>query len=173
MSHVLLLGLEWPNTQGLELISTVVARWPKLAILVLTIHDDSARIFAALKAGVMGNLIEPVSPAKLLEAIAEARAGGSPMSSQIARLVVKRLHEQGRSKEQLTTLTPREEEILHHVSTGRQTKEIAELLDISARTVSSHSRNIYEKLHAQTRSQAVAKFLPRKLQRPGESLAGE
>src|SRR5258706_12917241 len=83
---VLLLDLELPNTQGIELISDVVARWPKLAILVLTIYDDTGRIFEALEAGAIGYLVKPVSPAKLLEAIAEAHEGGSPMASQIARL---------------------------------------------------------------------------------------
>ena len=159
---VLLLDLELPNTQGVELISNVVARWPKLAILVLTIHDDSARIFAALEAGAIGYLIKPVSPARLLEAIAEARAGGSPMSSQIARLVVRRFQQQGRTRQMLDELTPREQEILNQISTGLQTKEIAGLLGISVRTIGTHLRNIYEKLQVSTRSQAVVKFFQRK-----------
>lgn len=156
---VLLLDLELPNTQGLELISKVVARWPKLAILVLTIQDDSARIFEALEAGAIGYLIKPVSPVKLLEAIAEAHAGGSPMASQIARLVVKRFQQQSRSRQELDTLTPRETEILEQIVRGLQTKEIANQLDISERTIGSHLRNIYEKLHVHSRSAAVARFL--------------
>lgn len=158
---VLLLDLELPETQGIEIISDVVARWPKLAVLVLTIQDDSARIFEALEAGAIGYLIKPVSPSKLLEAIAEARAGGSPMSSQIARLVVKRFQKQGRARHELDTLTPRETEIIEQVSRGLQTKEIAELLNISGRTIGSHLRNIYEKLHVRSRSAAVARFLNR------------
>ena len=156
---VLLLDLELPNTPGLELISNVIARWPKLAILVLTIQDDSARIFEALAAGAIGYLIKPVSPTKLLEAIAEAHAGGSPMASQIARLVVKRFQQQGRSRQELETLTPRETEILDHISKGFHTKEIAGQLQISERTIGSHLRNIYEKLHVHSRAAAVARFL--------------
>jgi DNA-binding NarL/FixJ family response regulator len=158
---VLLLDLELPNTQGIELISSVVARWPKLAILVLTIHDDSARIFQALEAGAIGYLIKPVSPVKLLEAIAEAHAGGSPMASQIARLVVKRFQQQGRSRQQLETLTARETEVLDHIARGLQTKEIADRFHLSERTVGSHLRNIYEKLHVHSRTAAVARFLQR------------
>ncbi len=158
---VLLLDLELPNTQGIELISDVVARWPKLAILVLTIQDDSARIFEALEAGAIGYLIKPVSPSKLLEAIAEAHAGGSPMASQIARLVVKRFQQQGRSRQKLDGLTPRETEILEQVARGLQSKEIADLLGISERTIGSHLRNIYEKLHVHSRSAAIARFLQR------------
>ena len=158
---VLLLDMELPNTQGIELISDVVARWPKLAILVLTIQDDPTRIFEALEGGAIGYLIKPVSPSKLLEAIAEAHAGGSPMASQIARLVVKRFQQQGRSRQELDTLTPRETEILEQVARGLQTKEIADQLDISERTIGSHLRNIYEKLHVHSRSAAVARFLDR------------
>lgn len=158
---VLLLDLELPKAQGLELISDVVTRWPKLAILVLTIQDDSARIFEALEAGAIGYLIKPVSPARLLEAIAEAHAGGSPMASQIARLVVKRFQQQGRSRQELDALTLRETEILERIAHGLQTKEIASELGISERTIGSHLRNIYEKLHVHSRSAAVARFLQR------------
>ena len=156
---VLLLDLELPKTQGLELIANVLARWPKLAILVLTIQDDSARIFEALEAGAIGYLIKPVSPVKLLEAIAEAHAGGSPMASQIARLVVKRFQQQGRARQKLNGLTARETEILEHVARGLHSKEIASELGIGERTIGSHLRNIYEKLHVHSRSAAVARFL--------------
>lgn len=162
LPDVLLLDLELPKTQGLELIADVLARWPKLAILVLTIQDDIARIFEALEAGAIGYLIKPVAPVKLLEAIAEAHAGGSPMASQIARLVVKRFQQQGRIRQELDTLTTREAEILERISHGLQSKEIASELGISERTIGSHLRNIYEKLHVHSRAAAVARFLERR-----------
>jgi len=158
---VLLLDLGLPKIQGLELISTVSACWPKLAILVLTIQDDSARIFEALEAGAIGYLVKPVAPARLLEAIAEAHAGGSPMASQIARLVVKRFQHQGRSRQELDKLTPREMEILECIARGLLSKEIAADLRISERTIGSHLRNIYEKLQVHSRAAAVARFLNR------------
>lgn len=159
---VLLLDLELPNTQGLELLSEVVVRWPKVGIVVLTIQDDSARIFEALEAGAIGYLIKPVSPARLLEAIAEAHAGGSPMASQIARLVVKRFQQQGHARRELDALTSREREILEQVAHGLQSKEIADEFGISERTIGSHLRNIYEKLHVHSRAAAVARFLDRR-----------
>ena len=158
---VLLLDLELPNTQGIELISEVVTRWPKLSILVVTMHDDSARIFAALEAGAIGYLIKPVSPVKLLEALAEAHAGGSPMASQIARLVVKRFQQQNRARQEFDGLSARELEVLEHIARGMDTKEIATLLAISDRTVGSHLRKIYEKLHVHSRAAAVARYLQR------------
>jgi DNA-binding NarL/FixJ family response regulator len=158
---VLWLDMELPGAEGLELIPQVVARWPKVAIVVLTIQDDSARIYQALETGAIGYLIKPVSPTKLLEAIAEAHAGGSPMASQIARLIVKRFQQQGRSRQELATLTSRETEVLGHFARGLQTKEIAGLYGISERTIGSHLRNIYEKLQVHSRTAAVARYLQR------------
>lgn len=158
---VLLLDLELPGKQGDEFISELATRWPNLAIVVLTIHDDSARIFPSLELGAVGYLVKPVSPVRLLDAIAEAHAGGSPMSSQIARLVVRRFQAQGRSRQKLDSLTPRELEILDLVASGLSTSEIAGRLTISDRTIGSHLRKIYGKLHVHSRSAAVARFLNR------------
>ncbi len=158
---VLLLDLELPGISGDQFIPDVLVRWPTIAIVVLTIHDDPERIFPALEAGAIGYLVKPMSPARLLEAIAEANAGGSPMSSQIARLVVRKFQQQGRSRNQLAVLTPRETEILDHVARGLETKEIADVLHLSERTIGTHLRNIYEKLHVHSRAAAVARFLGR------------
>lgn len=160
---VLLLDLELPGRQGLDVIAEMVARWPKLAIIVLTIHDECAEIFTALEAGAIGYLGKPVSPVRLLEAIAEADAGGSPMSSSIARMVVRRFHERGRMQQKLDQLTARETEILDQISRGLSTKEIAALLSLSDRTIGSHLRNIYDKLQVHSRTAAVAKFLQRRV----------
>jgi DNA-binding NarL/FixJ family response regulator len=158
---VLLLDLELPRANGDDCIGGLKQKLPSLEILVLTIHETPQRIFKALEAGASGYLIKPVSPARLLEAIAELRSGGAPMSSQIARLVIKTLHQRGQSKMEIETLTPREDEILKLLSEGHPSKEIADALRISPRTVSTHLHHIYEKLHVASRAQAVAKFLRR------------
>jgi RNA polymerase sigma factor (sigma-70 family) len=156
---VLLLDLELPGRNGLNIISEMIARWPNLAIIVLTVHDESAKIFAALEAGAIGYLGKPVSSVRLLEAIAETRAGGSPMSTSIARLVVRKFHAQGRLRKSLDQLTPRELEILDHISQGMSTKEIATHLELSDRTISSHLRKVYDKLQVHSRSAAVSRYL--------------
>jgi DNA-binding NarL/FixJ family response regulator len=160
---VLLLDLELPGRNGLEVIAEMAARWPKLAIVILTIHDECAKIFTALEAGAIGYLGKPVSPVRLLEAIAEAHAGGSPMSSSIARMVVRRFQEQGRIKQKLDQLTARETEILDHISRGLSTKEIATSLGLSDRTIGSHLRSIYDKLQVHSRTAAIARFLQRRV----------
>lgn len=156
---VLLLDLELPGRNGLDIISELIARWPDLAIIVLTIHDEAAKIFAALEAGAVGYLGKPVSSVRLLEAIAEAHAGGAPMSASIARLVVRKFHEQGQRRKSLDQLTPREVEILDHIARGLSTKDIATQLNLSDRTIGSHLRKIYDKLQVRSRSAAVSRFL--------------
>ncbi len=159
MPHVALLDLELPGMSGLDLIRRLSEQWPALNLLVVTIHDDPYQIFRALEAGASGYLVKPVPAAKLLEAIADIHAGGSPMSSQIARLVVKSFRERGRARRDLEGLTPREEEILRLVSQGHALKHIASELKLSLSTVGTHLRNIYSKLHVNSRAQATAKYL--------------
>ena len=158
---VLLLDLELPGKSGLELIEELNSRHPGINIVMLTICDDVARIFTALETGATGYLIKPVSPARVLEAIAEVHEGGAPMSGPIARMMVKRLHQIGQHREDLGLLTAREAEILNLLCEGHHTKEIAEQLRISPRTVGTHLNHVYEKLHVHSRSQAVAKFFKR------------
>lgn len=158
--QVLLMDLQLPNTSGLELISKVAARWPEVAVVVLTVSNDTKRIFEALEAGAVGYLVkDQCSPARLLESITVARTGGSPVSSQIARLMVKRFQAQGRNRKVLDALTPREKEILEQFARGLRSNEIAEQLGISERTIGTHLRNIYAKLHVRSRTAAVARFL--------------
>ncbi len=158
---MLLLDLELPHMSGEEFIREAKARWPKIEILVLTVHDEPRRIFAALEAGASGYLVKPAAPAKLLEALTDVASGGSPMSSQIARLVLSTFRERGKHKHDLGQLTPREEEILALLSKGHRYQEIAKELSISLRTVGTHLHNIYEKLHVRSRTEAAAKYLQR------------
>lgn len=158
---VLLLDLELPGKSGLELIEELNSRHPGINIVMLTICDDMARIFTALETGATGYLIKPVSPTRVLEAIAEVHEGGAPMSGPIARMMVKRFLHRGQVNAALSTLTAREEEILKLLAEGQLTKEIAGTLKISPRTVGTHLNHVYEKLHVHSRSQAVAKFFKR------------
>lgn len=157
--EVVLADLELPGMDGEALITALKARLPGAEIVVLTIHEEPRRIFRALESGASGYLVKPVAPARLLEAIAEAHAGGSPMSSQIARLVIRTFHERGQAKRQLGQLTSREEELLGLIARGDAIKQVADHLGISVRTVGTHLRRIYQKLQVQSRSAAVARFL--------------
>jgi DNA-binding NarL/FixJ family response regulator len=156
---VVLMDLNLPGVSGIECVRRLKKLLPRQQILVLTVYEDSDKVFAALEAGAGGYLLKRTPPDKLLEAIQDIHQGGAPMSSFIARKVVQSFQEATPRIPDVDSLSPREEEILHLVARGYHNKEIAVQLNISPETVRVHLRNIYEKLHVNSRSQAVVKLL--------------
>jgi len=154
---VVLMDINLPGMSGIECTRKLKARQPGLSIMVLTVYDDDEMIFESLKAGASGYLLKKTPPAKLLEAILELHNGGSPMSSRIARRVVQAFQAMGPSSKETENLSKREHEVLSYLVKGYRYKEIAETLFISIETVRTHLRNIYEKLHVRSRSEAVLK----------------
>ena len=157
--EVVLVDINLPKMSGIDLVAALKASDTAMHFLVLTVYEDSAKIFQALAAGASGYLLKRVPPAKLLEAIKEVRGGGSPMSSSIARQVVQSFHRMGEAKKESENLSPREQEILQLLTDGFLYKEIAEKLNIGRETVRTYIRRIYEKLHVRTRTEAVVKHL--------------
>ena len=126
---------------------------------MLTVHDDDKKIFDALQAGASGYLLKNASPDDLCRAIFEVRAGGAPMSAEIARLVVEAFHRPASSEaSQAFNLSKRETEIVQLVARGLANKEIAAELSISVETVRVHLKHIYEKLHVRSRTEAAMKY---------------
>lgn len=156
--EVVLMDLNLPQMSGIECIRRLKELHPALQVIVLTVYEDSEHIFRALKAGASGYLLKRANPEEVLEAIKNAREGGSPMSSQIARRVVHSFHEPT-SEGDTTALTERENEILSLLSKGYANKEIADKLAISVPTVRTHLCHIYEKLHVRSRTEAIVKYL--------------
>jgi DNA-binding NarL/FixJ family response regulator len=154
--QVILMDLHLPGQSGIECVRSLRHDWPKIQVIMLTIEDNIQRVYAALAAGAVGYLVKNVTPAKLLEAIKEVSQGGSPMSSQIARMLVRSFEEPGQPTE--SALSPREAEVLQKVSRGYRSKEIAADLNISSQTVETHLRNIYQKLQVRSRAEAVMKY---------------
>lgn len=166
---LLLLDLQLPGMPGEQSIAEFRRLLPRLEVVVLTFHQDPHRLFPCLEAGAVGYLIKPIGPADLMMALQEVREGGSPMSGPIARLVLRSFQKQGTSRSELESLTSRELEVLREIAAGSVPKEVAITLGIALRTVQTHLRNIYEKLHVHSRSQAVACYLKG---RSGEGRAG-
>ena len=125
---------------------------------MLTVYEDAEHIFNALAAGASGYLLKRMPRAELLAALKDVDAGGSPMTSNIARKVVQSFRRPGAQSSDAEDLSPREREVLELLARGYLYKEIAESLQISVPTVNTYIRRIYEKLHVRSRSQAVAKF---------------
>jgi DNA-binding NarL/FixJ family response regulator len=159
--EVVLMDIHMAGMNGIECVQRLKALLPSLQILMLTVYEDTDQIFKALAAGASGYLLKRLTPAKLLEAIREVHAGGSPMSSSIARKVVASFQKAGPAADKETTLSPREQAVLDGLSKGMAYKQIADQMGISVTTIRTYLRRIYEKLHVQSRSEAVAKYLRR------------
>ncbi len=156
---VVLMDIHMAGMNGIECVQRLKDLMPDSQIVMLTVYEDTDQIFKALAAGASGYLLKRLTPAKLLEAIREVHAGGSPMSSSIARKVVASFQMAEPSPDKKPHLSPREEAVLQHLAKGLTYKQIAQQLDISIDTVRTHLRRIYESLHVQSRTQAVAKYL--------------
>ncbi len=155
---VVLLDLGLPGMHGLEGIPVIHRRFPDAKILVLTVYDDKPVVLQALAAGAGGYLLKADNLAAILRGIDEALAGGAPLNSHIARMILSTFNTV-RPEQAETDLTEREREILALLAQGLIKKEIADRLGLSYHTVDTHVRNIYTKLKVHNLSGAVAKAL--------------
>lgn len=162
---IVLMDIGLPGMSGIEGVQKALSKNPDLNILMLTIYEESDKVFDALCAGATGYLVKKTPPAKLLEAIKDAYEGGSPMSSGIARQVINAFKETKArdSADENYNLSSREIEVLNLLADGFNYQEIAENLFISVDTVRHHIRNIYKKLHVHSQSEAVAKAIRKKI----------
>jgi DNA-binding NarL/FixJ family response regulator len=159
--EVALVDINLPGVSGIDCVAKLKSKMPELLVIMLTTYEQHDLIFKSLRAGASGYLIKNMPPEELIEAFELVHAGGAPMSMQIARTVVDYFHKTQKSASEIEKLTQREQEILSLLAKGLLYKEIAGDLGIAFHTVRAHIRNIYEKLHIQSRAQAVKKFFER------------
>ncbi|GAB3937074.1 response regulator [Mucilaginibacter myungsuensis] len=155
---VILMDINMPNVDGLAGLKLLRKHNSDVKILMLTVFDDNQNVFEAIKSGANGYLLKKTPPAKLLEYIQDAQTGGAPMTSSIASQVLK-MFSKGNSPGDNFDLSDREAEVLQLLVNGHSYKMIAVDLYISIDTVRSHIKKIYEKLHVNSKSEAVAKAL--------------
>ena len=145
-----------PGMSGIEGVRRLKARHPSMQILMLTVYADNEHVFEAICAGACGYLLKDTPPAKLLEALREVQSGGAPMSPEIARKVVEMFQRVAPPPPTAGhSLSPREVDVLKLLAEGHVYKTAAAQLDLSIDTVRFHIRNIYEKLHVHSKSEAV------------------
>jgi DNA-binding NarL/FixJ family response regulator len=156
---VVLMDIHLTGMSGIDCVERLKAMVPGMQILMLTVYEDTEQIFRALAAGASGYMLKRLTPAKLLEAIREVHGGGSPMSSLIARKVVASFQKPGRTDMEKAHLAAREQMVLDCFAKGLTYKQTADLLDISIDTIRTYVRRVYEKLHVQSRTEAVAKYM--------------
>jgi DNA-binding NarL/FixJ family response regulator len=155
---VVLVDINLPEINGVEAVRRLKPEMPKTQFLMLTVYEDADHIFAALAAGATGYLLKGTRRGELLEAIGQIIAGGSPMSSGIARKVVQSFSSTPATRTDLDALSPREQSVLALLSKGYLYKEIAESLGVSGPTVNTYIRRIYDKLQVHSRSQAITRY---------------
>jgi len=156
---VILMDINLGGMSGIECVRRLKPQMPEVQVVMLTVFEDTEKIFSALTAGASGYLLKRLAPAKLLEAIREVHEGGSPMSAPIARKVVQSLQVVPARGDENTELSTREREVLDGLAEGQAYKQIADKLGVSIHTVRNYIRRIYEKLHVCSRTEAVAKYL--------------
>jgi DNA-binding NarL/FixJ family response regulator len=157
----LLVDINLPGKSGIDCVSILKNKYPELLFLMCTSYDDDEKIFKSLEAGANGYILKSEGPGKIIEALKDLFEGGSPMTGSIARKVVASFSKINQSNTALQALTKREVEILNLLSKGMLNKEVANQFNISTGTVKKHIQNIYEKLHVNTRVEAVNKYLKR------------
>lgn len=157
---IVIMDINLPGMSGIDCIRKLKPECPQTQFIMFTIYEDDEKIFDALAAGANGYLLKKTPLGKITESLLELHAGGSPMSTQIARKVINRFQEQEPST-YIKALSPRENEVLQLLAKGLLYKEIAARLYIATDTVRQHIHRIYEKLHVQNRTEAINKIYGR------------
>ena len=155
---VVLMDIKLPGMSGIECVTRLKSLTPNVQIIMVTVYEDSESLFRALKAGANGYLVKSSPPTQLLDAVRDVSAGGSPMSSHIARKVVQHFHLLGPSSAEAENLSPREQQVLALLASGFIYKEIGDKLKIGVETVRTHVKSICQKMHVRNRLEAVAKW---------------
>ena len=166
---VIVMDLNMPQCSGLEATQALQARTPQVGILVLTVSENEADLFAAIKFGATGYILKNTEPEELVQAIYHIAQGGVIISPMMATKLLTEFRGSDtdarakQTEEEEANLSPREVEVLRLISQGATNKEIADSLFISENTVKTHLRNIMDKLHLANRSQAAAYAVKRGL----------
>ena len=163
-ADVIIMDIGLPGMTGIEGVKAIKALHPSIHVIMATIHDDNEHIFDAIKAGAVGYLLKGVSPSELIHAIKAAHAGGSPITPNIARKILEKMHAPILPKEE--QLSDRELQILNELASGKSYSAIGKDIFLSIDGVRHHIRNIYQKLQVNSRSEAVTKGIVKKLINP-------
>lgn len=157
---ILLIDIGLPGMNGIEGIQTFKKRIPEIEPLVLTVSDDSDKVFEAIQAGASGYLLKTASLAEIVDGCRKVAAGGASLNEDIARMVLNSMRNNGvikkpKTKQAEDSLTDRELEILQLLAEGHPAKRIGEMLGITLNTVRYHNKKIYKRLHAQSQTKAL------------------
>jgi DNA-binding NarL/FixJ family response regulator len=156
--EIVLMDIQLPNMSGIDCLAQLKQMLPSAHVIMVTVYEDTDRIFKALRLGACGYLLKRCTPEELHAAIREVRQGGAPMSREIARKVIVSFQEPVKAAAEVEDLSPREREILELLAGGFANKAIADRLGLTDGTVRWHLRHVYHKLHVRSRTEAALKF---------------
>jgi DNA-binding NarL/FixJ family response regulator len=156
---LVMMDIHLPNLSGIEATRAIKESLPDLAVLILTVYEDEEKIFQALQAGASGYILKRSHPSEIVGAVREMLGGGAPMTPTIARKVVDSFSRAGRDSQPEELLSRREVEVLRSLTRGFSNKEIAEELGVAVETVRWHLKQIYDKFHVHSRTEAAIKYL--------------
>jgi DNA-binding NarL/FixJ family response regulator len=159
---IVLMDINLPGMSGIEATRLLKRHLPEIQVIIVTVHREHEKIFDALKAGACGYLLKRSRAADVRQAIMDVHDGGAPMSAEIARRVVEAFHRKASEatpEAEAVVLSQRETDVAQLIAEGLANKEIADRLGISTETVRGHLKNIYEKLHVRSRTEAAVKYL--------------
>lgn len=162
MVDVVLMDITLPGgIDGIQAVRQAKPHRPGVQFLMCTSHNDAEHTFDSLCAGATGYILKTARPDQVAQAVEDIFAGGSPMSPEIARLVVSSFPNKNQNQSLLDLLSNREQEIVHSLAKGYSYQEIADSLFISIETVRTYLRKIYEKLHVHSKVEALNKIFPK------------
>lgn len=156
--EIVLMDIQLPKLSGIECAAQLKQLLPAVQIIMVTVYEDTDRIFKALRAGASGYLLKRCTAEELVAAIHEVRQGGAPMSREIARKVIFSFQQPLAVAAEVAELSAREREILELLAAGHPNKTIADRLGLTDGTVRWHLRHVYDKLHVRSRTEAALKF---------------
>lgn len=156
---VILMDIMLPGMSGIECTTLLKKLLPQTLTIMLTALDDDQLIFRALEVGADGYLLKRTKPADLRAALLDVVQGGAPMTSAIARRVVRFFRKEPASPHDSPALTAREEELLEMLSKGFSNKEIADQTGLTLETVRTYLKRIYEKMHVRSRTEAAVSYV--------------
>ena len=158
---VVVMDIRLPGLSGIECVEALRRVVPQVKVLMLTVFEDGDQLFQAIAAGASGYLLKSTDPKRLLASIHEVHAGGSPISSSVARKMVDYFRMTRPLAPVAGTLSEREEATLKLLAEGLMYKEIAERLGVSMASVRTYLHRVYEKLHVSNRTEAIMRYLNR------------
>jgi len=157
---VVVMDINLPGMDGVKCVRRLKELCPEVQFLMLTVYEETEKIFNSLRAGARGYLLKRTPTKELLEAIRQVQEGGTPLTDHIAREMVEYFNQKGNERAStVDALSPREHQVLELLARGASYKEVADQLALSIDTVKMNTRHIYRKLHVHSRGEAVAKYL--------------